>query len=264
VNEGSSVALNAGGTTDPNQGANTLTYEWDFDADGAYDDATGMTPSYAAADNAVVTVALRVTDGDGMAGTDTATITIANVAPSATLVQLPPAMVFEGLSASFQFTAVYDPGAADVAAGFAFSIDCTDDGVADAGWSPADVATCTYPDAGTFTVRGSIRDKDGGVGTATTSVTVLSPAQAMDAIAAKIEALRVAGALNRGQATALLAKLAEARAKYEAGRSADALRLLGVLLHQVETFGRTGVLTPAESADLAFWINQLILSIQAG
>ncbi|HEY0788391.1 MAG TPA: hypothetical protein VGE86_07085, partial [Thermoanaerobaculia bacterium] len=139
--------------------------------------------------------------------------------------------------------------------------DCTDDGVVDAGWSASDTVACPYPVAGTFTVRGSVRDKDGGLGVATTMVTVLSPAQAMDAIAAMIEALRAAGALNRGQATALLAKLAEARAKYEAGRNEDALRLLGVLLRQVETFGRTGVLTAAQSAELAFWINQLILSL---
>ncbi len=264
VDEGSTVALNAGGTTDPNQDASTLTYEWDFDADGAYDDATGATPSYAAADDAVVTVALRVTDGDGMTGTDTATITIANVAPTATLVQLPPTLVFEGLSASFQFTSVFDPSAADVAAGFSFTVDCRGDGSLVVGPTASDTATCAYPDAGTFTVRGSIRDKDGGVGIATTTVTVLSPAQAMDAIGAMIEALRASGALNRGQATALLAKLAEARAKYEAGRSADALHLLDVLLHQVETFGRTGVLTAAQSAELAFWINQLILSIHAG
>ncbi|HUP45406.1 MAG TPA: hypothetical protein VM779_07820 [Thermoanaerobaculia bacterium] len=100
-------------------------------------------------------------------------------------------------------------------------------------------------------MRGRIRDKDGGVGDATTTVTVLSPGEAMDAIAAMIAALRAGGSLNKGQANALLVKLEHA------------LRHLEVLLKQVETFGRTGVLTAAESAELAFWIEQLMLSIRA-
>ena len=124
--------------------------------------------------------------------------------------------------------------------------------------------SCTFAESGTFTVRGKVRDKDGGIGEATVTVTILGPGEAMDAIAAMIEALRAEGAINRGQATALLAKLAQARAKWEAGRTADALAHLEVLLHQVETFGRTGVLTASESSELAYWIEQLMASIEAG
>ncbi len=265
VNEGGSVALDASATTDPNQPANTLTYEWDFDADGAYDDASGSAPLFSAADGpAAVTAGLRVTDDDGMTATASASITVANVAPAATLIHLPPSMILQGLPASFQFTSVTDPSAADVAAGFQFAVDCTDDGVVDVGWSASDTASCTYPDAGTFTVRGQLRDKDGGVGVATATVTVLGPGEAMDAIAAMIQALGASGTINNGQATALLVKLAQARAFSEAGRPDDAIRLLGVLRRQVETYVKTGILTATEAADLIFWINQLMLSIEAG
>lgn len=265
ASEGSSVTLDASASSDPNQTAETLTYEWDFDGNGAYDDATGSAPAYSAGDGpATVTVGLRVTDDDSMTGTASATITVENVSPSATLVQLPPTMVFQGLSASFQFTNVSDPSAADMAAGFSYSADCTDDGTMDVAWSASDTFSCAYPDSGTFTVRGSVRDKDGGVGEATAMVTVLGPGEAMDAIAAMIAALRDGGSLNRGQTNALLAKLDHARDLYEAGRADDAVRHLEVLLRQVETFGRTGVLTAAESAELGFWIEQLMASIQAG
>ncbi|MGK2859429.1 MAG: FIMAH domain-containing protein, partial [Thermoanaerobaculia bacterium] len=101
-------------------------------------------------------------------------------------------------------------------------------------------------------------------GEATVAVTVLGPGEAMDAIAAMIAALRDGGSLNRGQANALLAKLEHARDLYERGRADDAVRHLEVLLRQVETFGRTGVLTAAESAELGFWIEQLMASIGAG
>ena len=265
VNEAASVTLDASATTDINQEANTLTYEWDFDGDGAYDDATGSAPTFAAGDGpATVSATLRVTDSDSMTHTATATISVANVAPTATLVQLPPTMVFQGLSASFQFTSVTDVSSADVAAGFQYAVDCTNDGVDDVAWSSSQTATCTYPDAGTFTVRGHVRDKDGGIGDATTSVTILGPLQAMDAIAAMIEALRAAGSLNGGQANALLVKLNHARDMYTRGRTAQAVRSLEVLRNQVVEFAATGVLTTAESTELAYWIQQLMSSIAAG
>lgn len=265
VSEGGSVTLDAGATTDPNQPANTLIYAWDFDGDGAYDDATGSSPVYAAGDGpATVTLSLRVTDADGMTGTGSSTITVANVAPTATLAQLPPAMILQGLTASFQFANVTDPSSADVAAGFQFSVDCTNDGVFDVAASSSPTATCTYPDAGSFTVRGRVHDKDGGFSDATVAITVLTPGQAMDAIAAMIEALRDGGSLNGGQANALLVKLRHAQNLLASGKTTQALRELEVLLRQVETYGRVGVLTAGESADLAFWIRQVMLSIEAG
>ena len=244
VDESGSVTLDTSGTTDVNQPADTLTYEWDFDGDGSYDDATGVAPVVAAGDGpATITVSLRVTDEDAMTDTASSSITVRNVAPSATLTQLPPTLVFQGLSASFQFSAVNDPSAADVAAGFSFSADCTSDGVIDVAPSSSTVVTCTYPAGGVFTVGGRITDKDGGAGSATTTVTVLTPLQAMDAIAAMI-----------GSATELMAKLNQARRFYEAGRIDRALHHLDVLLHQVEIQGND---------ELAYWIRQLKASITA-
>ena len=83
TNEGTAVALSAAGSSDPDGDA--LTYEWDLDNDGSYDDSTSQTPSFTlVGDNAVRTVGVRVTDSFGSSSTDTATVTVNNVAPSVT------------------------------------------------------------------------------------------------------------------------------------------------------------------------------------
>ena len=53
-----------------------LTYAWDLDGDGAYDDSTGRAPVVHVPPPGTVTVRLRVTDPGGLFGTDTETITI--------------------------------------------------------------------------------------------------------------------------------------------------------------------------------------------
>ncbi|HEX9593211.1 MAG TPA: hypothetical protein VGB12_07695, partial [bacterium] len=44
-NEGSPIALDASGTTHPDYANTALSYAWDLDLDGAFDDATGRTPN---------------------------------------------------------------------------------------------------------------------------------------------------------------------------------------------------------------------------
>ena len=68
VAEGGSVTLDAAGSTDPDLPDDVLTYEWDFDGDGEYDDATGIQPTFSGAlidGPTSVTVGLRVTDSSG-------------------------------------------------------------------------------------------------------------------------------------------------------------------------------------------------------
>ena len=79
-------------------GGGELSFSWDFDADIDTDgdgdttndiDATGPTPTHVYSDNGVYTVTLTVTDGSGLAGTDTCIITVMNVPPSVELDMLP-------------------------------------------------------------------------------------------------------------------------------------------------------------------------------
>ena len=64
------------GTTSTDPEGQALTYAWDLDGDGAYDDSTAATPSFTYTTAGTVTVRLRVTDPGGLQGTATTTITV--------------------------------------------------------------------------------------------------------------------------------------------------------------------------------------------
>lgn len=79
--EGTDVELSAFGF-DP-QDFFAVTYAWDLDNDGAYDDATGATATFTAVgQDGAFPIGVKVTDSDGASSTDTATVTVTNVAPS--------------------------------------------------------------------------------------------------------------------------------------------------------------------------------------
>lgn len=69
---GNPLGLDGTGTT----GSGTLTYEWDIDGDGSFDDATGATPSVSPAVPFEGLAGLRVTDDLGVASVDYAPVTV--------------------------------------------------------------------------------------------------------------------------------------------------------------------------------------------
>ena len=76
VDEGGSVTL-AGSGIDPD--GDPLTYEWEFDGDGLFDDAVGASASFSAAGMdgpSSVSIDLRVTDTFGFSSESTATVNI--------------------------------------------------------------------------------------------------------------------------------------------------------------------------------------------
>ncbi len=78
------MQLSGAASSDPEQAANTLTYDWDLDNNGTFE-TTGMTPNFHGVDGPDTrTVRLRVTDNGGLSDTDEATINIQNVRPSVT------------------------------------------------------------------------------------------------------------------------------------------------------------------------------------
>lgn len=79
VNEGTAVTFTAAGSRD--RDGTIVSYQWDLDADGAYDDATGLTVTRTYADEVSFTIGVRVTDNSGETATDTAPVTIRNAAP---------------------------------------------------------------------------------------------------------------------------------------------------------------------------------------
>ena len=153
--EGASTQLSAMGS-DPEGDA--LTYAWDLDGNGTFE-TPGQTVTYAAADGpATPTVAVRATDTGGLTATASATVTIANVAPTVTALVPSPADTLVGEPVVFTGSAT-DPSAVDAAAGFAWAFD------AGSGFGPfgSNGFTRTYSACGTYGVSAEARDKDGGI-----------------------------------------------------------------------------------------------------
>ena len=80
------VQFNGASSADPEGGS--LTYAWDLDGDGAYDDSTIVNPKYTYVAQGVVTVGLRVTDPVGQTATTTVTVTVGNPPSNAPVVTI--------------------------------------------------------------------------------------------------------------------------------------------------------------------------------
>ena len=164
VVEGGSVLLDASGSTDPAD--DTLTYAWDLDNDGQYDDANGVQPTFSAAGldgPSTVTVGLKVVDDDGAADTTTVQISVTNVAPTADAGG--PYSMLDGGTILLNAAASTDPGD-DIAA---YRWDLDGDGTYD---SSGKMVTFSTDQTGTHNVAVLVTDKDGASNTATTEVTV--------------------------------------------------------------------------------------------
>jgi glucose/arabinose dehydrogenase len=73
------VQFDGRGSSDPEGGA--LTYAWDLDGDGSYDDGTSSQASWTYTASGTYTVRLQVTDPQGVKGTASQTITVGNTPP---------------------------------------------------------------------------------------------------------------------------------------------------------------------------------------
>jgi hypothetical protein len=167
--EGTNVVLSAAASTGPG-----LTYAWDFDADGDFDDATGVSPTFMnVGDNGVFMVKVKVTgnNGDGFSAISAATtVTVTNVNPTVNTITTSGAAP-EGSPVTISGT-ITDPGWLDT---FPTTTVNWGDGsgtVALSGTGPSgspSVATFTYTnvshtygDNGTYTIKVCGTDDDGG------------------------------------------------------------------------------------------------------
>ena len=150
VNEGSAVTLQGQGS-DPE--GSPLSYAWDFDGDGQFDDAFIRTPVFNGADGpATILVSLRVSDGQ-LVATDTATITVNNLAPS--IGEFSPPSPAESSGATFSAPDVSDPAGNNDTISYLWEF-------GDNTTSTAIAPTKIYADTGTYSARLTVSDEDGG------------------------------------------------------------------------------------------------------
>ncbi|MGH2475242.1 MAG: PKD domain-containing protein, partial [Candidatus Limnocylindrales bacterium] len=77
------VAFDGSASSDPDGDA--LTYAWDLDGDGAFDDGTAATASFTYTQPSTYAATLRVTDPSGASGTDSVPISVGNTPPTAAI-----------------------------------------------------------------------------------------------------------------------------------------------------------------------------------
>ena len=112
------------------------------------------------ADNGTYTVTLTANFSSGSSVTDSATVAITNVAPTAT--PQAPTTVPEGTPIVLALVNPTDPGAADVTEGFWYAFD-PGDGSGFGAFSPQSSVSIPTTDEGKRLVQVIIRDKDGGM-----------------------------------------------------------------------------------------------------
>jgi serine protease len=160
--EGTYKTLSAANSSDP-QGS-TLTYAWDLDGDGQFDDSTSQTPTFTrVGQDGVFAVRVRVTDEQGAFAEDDATVTVTNVAPTVSLAAIAsvPENTSVGIAGFVTDPGWLDPLTATVDWGDGTSSAAT--GVlenAEPGATLTYSATHVYGDDGVFTVIVCGRDDD--------------------------------------------------------------------------------------------------------
>ncbi|MDZ7334868.1 MAG: tandem-95 repeat protein [candidate division KSB1 bacterium] len=154
ADEGSIVNFDGSKSSDGD--GKIVKYEWDFQNDGTYDQTSASpTASFKYTDDFKGQVKLRVTDNEGATATDTKSVTIANVAPTAKAGGPYSGEINKPVQLNGSAT---DPGN-DV---LTYQWDLDNDGIFETnGQSPQ----VTFKTGGTHIVKLKVTDDDGGVGT---------------------------------------------------------------------------------------------------
>src|SRR6267142_1719164 len=150
-------------------GSGTPTYSWTVTKNGsAFASGSAAGLAFTPDDNGTYAVGLAVVTSAGT-GSASATITVTNVAPSATILGIPVSSS-EGTAITLTSTAS-DPSSADTAAGFLYSWTVLKNSTAFASGSGTSL-NFTPDDNGTYAVTLSVTDKDGSAGSVSASIVV--------------------------------------------------------------------------------------------
>jgi predicted extracellular nuclease len=250
--EGGSVSFTGATASDPEGEA--LTYAWSF-GDGAT--GTGLAPSHVYAQDGSYTAELVATDARGLSSVAaTATVQVDNVAPAVgAFAGASGLLPGETYTSSGTFA---DPGADAWSA----TVDYGDaSGAAPLALSGKSFSLShRYAAAGSFTVTVAVTDDDAS-GTRTATVGVITIGAALDNALGLIDGLVKSKRLSAGNATALRAKLAAAKASANRNDPAAALVELRSLVAELDALVANRRLTSADAAPLRAYALRIIASL---
>ncbi len=164
-NVAQAITYSAAGSTD-DEPIPAGGYAWDYDNDGAFDDATGVAPTGTFATAGAKTVRLQVTDADGAATVASVTVTV-NAPPTVDFTFTPTPPV-RGVAVNFTATASDD--LALPAGAYTWDLDGNNT-FGDGGFTGATAST-TFATAGAKTVRVRVTDSGASATTVTKTVNV--------------------------------------------------------------------------------------------
>ena len=180
ANENDPVQLSAARSVDP-EDALELTYAWDLDGDGAFDDSNDPNAVVRFDDDGVYQLGVRVTDPQGKADVDYARVLVRNVSPTVTSVQTDSPIDEGGLLTVD--VSVLEPGADALI----FDFDWNGDGQDDELSVGTNRLTHRYFEDGDYEVRVRVTDDDGGQGESRFRVRVRNVApQIFDVVTAPV------------------------------------------------------------------------------
>jgi hypothetical protein len=184
ANEGDEIDFNVG-ITDPSTADMDagFTPTWHVVKNGNdvfFASGTGTEVDFTPNDNGTYVIDVATTDKDGNAVDASSTVTVANVAPSATINNAPTSSP-EGTAIAMTST-VTDPSTADTTAGFTYAWSVKKDNVTftlpNGTTTDASGFTFTPTDNGSYVVKLVVTDKDGDSVTKTKTITVTNVAPA--------------------------------------------------------------------------------------
>lgn len=256
VNEGQSVTLNGSGSTDPDGISDIASYSWSF-GDGAT--ASGITVNHTYANNGIYTATLTVTDSVNQTSSATTTTTVNNVPPSVgTLSPITSVLPGVPIDTNANFT---DPGILDThAAVFDWGDgSSSNDIVTEANGSGNVTGSHTYTTPGVYIITLTVTDNDGGIGTNSTNVTILTPAEATSGLVGTVQTFN----FQQGIENSLDLKLQNAVDSLNAenaGNRQDAINKLQAFISAVQAQSGNKI-TPDQANILIQDAQQIINSI---
>ncbi|TMG40921.1 MAG: PKD domain-containing protein [Chloroflexi bacterium] len=249
IPEGTSEPFTGAATTSYAGDSNGLAYSWRVTKNGAaYASGASTAFAFTPDDEGTYVVTFQATDDGAMSGSDSMTIIGTNVTPTAhvsvaqSLVTVPQ----QSIAFSGSFT---DPGVLDT---HRVTWNFGDGASSTANYGPGGLATLSashsYAAAGTYTLRLTVIDDDGGAGQATATVTVQTTQAALSRIAGAVNALN---SLNAGQKNSLIAKLNAASASAGRGDNKACNNQLNAFLNDFQADVKTAKVSDLQAGPIS-------------